>query len=232
MKELWNWIKKKDIDIIIVICLIVAKACFYLRMNWSDELWNFANSYKMFEGYKIYRDINVIITPLFFYVAQIFFKIFGATILSFKIYNFFISSSIIIIIYKIFKNLKIVRRRAIAYTLVITILFVSIIMAGANYNLMVIIPILLQMLFIIKNKENDTITGILLFLTFMLKQNVFVYFAIQIFLYKLVTRKNIKETIISLTKIYLTSIMFIALFIVYLYFFLKIFYFCSCFWAL
>ena len=56
-------------------------------MNWWDELWNFSNCYKMFEGYKIYRDLNVIITPLFFYTAQVFFKLFGATILSFKIYN-------------------------------------------------------------------------------------------------------------------------------------------------
>lgn len=217
MKNFWNWVKRKDIDIMIVIFLVVSAASLFLKMNWYDEMWNFANCYKIFSGYKIYRDLNVIITPLFFFIAQVFLKIFGPTILSFKIYNICISSMLLLLIYKIFKNLNIVRRRTIAYTLIIAFFMIGIIKGGANYNVMVLIPILIQILLIVKDKENDIMTGILLFSTFMLKQNVFVYFALGIFAYKISSNGNMRKKIISLIKIYLTSILGIILFLLLLY---------------
>ena len=127
MKKWRGFIKTYDIDVILSIILIVGISAFFNILDCYDELWNFANAYKMFEGYTIYKELNVIVTPLFFYIAQLFFKIFGATLLSFRIYNFVISSILIILIYKILGTLKIVRRRAIFYTLLIGFLISSLI---------------------------------------------------------------------------------------------------------
>ena len=218
MKKTISFIKQYDLDIIVVTIIIVAIGAFFIQLNDSDELWNFANAYKMFEGYQIYKDLNVIITPLFFYIAQIFFKLFGATMLSFRIYNVLISSVFMILIYKIFKTLKIVRRRAIFYTFIIEDLFFRMITGGANYNILVIIPILVNLLLIFKNKENDILTGILLWITFMIKQNVFVYFAIGIFAYKISTNGLNQRSIVSLLKIYLISAIGIFAFILQMYF--------------
>lgn len=217
MKKIINILKNKDVDVAILIILFVLVASFFVLFNCYDELWNFANCYKMFNGYKIYEDLNVIITPLFFYVAQIFFKIFGASMLSFRIYNVAISTTLLMLIYFIFRDLKIVRRRAIFYTLIIEVVFTGMIAAGANYNLFVMIPILIAIITIIKEKENSFILGTLLFLTFMLKQNIYIYFGIGIFLYKFINKKSVKEFIIDLLKIYLISFIGIFIFLVYMY---------------
>lgn len=217
MKRIKDIIKKKDLDVILLIITLVSGASLFVLVNCYDELWNFANAYKMFNGYKIYEELNVIITPLFFYIAQIFFRIFGGTILSFRIYNIVISSLFLILIYLIFKSLKIVRRRAIFYTFIIDFILSSMIAAGANYNVLALIPILIAIILILKEKDNPFLIGILLFITFMIKQNIYIYFAIGIFIYKLINRQSIKNLFKDLFKIYLVSLFCILIFFIYLY---------------
>ena len=217
MKKIINLIKNKNLDVVLLIIIFVSIASFFVEFNCYDELWNFANCYKIFNGYKIYEEINVIITPLFFYMAQIFFKIFGATMFSFRIYNVAISTTLLMLIYFIFKSLKIVRRRAIFYTLLIAVVFNGMIAAGANYNLFVMIPILIAIIAIIKEKENLFILGTLLFLTFMLKQNIYIYFGIGIIFWT-TSVINPKEFIIDLFKIYFISFIGIFIFLMYMYF--------------
>lgn len=217
MKNIIKIIKEKDLDILLIMALLVSGAAFLVFLNIGDELWNFANCYKMFNGYKIYKDLNVIITPLFFYIAQIFFELFGATLLAFRIYNALIFISFFMLIYSIFKNLNIVRRRAILYIILLLVIFNGMIAGGANYNIQVMIPILINILLIIKNKENNMVSGVLLFATFLIKQNVFVYFAIAIFIYKFITKKDIKEFASNLIKIYATTLVGIIAFFIYLY---------------
>ena len=66
-------------SLIIGVCAILLFAFIYLVLVTSnDELWNFQNIYKMINGYKIYNDSNVIITPIFFYLGAIFLEIFSA----------------------------------------------------------------------------------------------------------------------------------------------------------
>jgi len=217
MQRVFNIIKKKDMDVFLLIVVLILGVTLFVVIDSNDELWNFANCYKMFNGYKIYKDLNVIITPLFFYIAQIFFKMFGATMFSFRIYNIVISSTFLMLIYLIFNNLKIVKRRAIFYTFVIIYIFSGMIAAGANYNMLVMVPILIAIISIIKGRENAILLGILLFFTFMLKQNIYVYFALGIFIYKLINRENIKQFFIELLKIYLTSFICILIFFIYMY---------------
>lgn len=217
MRGILNKLKNRECDVLVLLIVLVASTTLIISVNPYDELWNFANSYKMFNEYKIYEELNVIVTPLFFYIAQIFFIIFGANLLAFRIYNIVICTAFFMLIYLIFKELKIVRRRAFFYTVIIFLLFSTMIASGANYNMLALFPILITILLIIKGKENNIILGILLFLTFMLKQNVFIYFAIGIFTYKLLNTQNRKRIILDLFKIYIISFIGITIFLIYLY---------------
>lgn len=217
VKKIIEIIKSKDIVRLLSILIIVTALCLFVKLSPSDELWNFANSYKMYKGYEIYKDINVIITPLFFYIAQIFFYIFGATMLGFRIYNIFISTTVYILIYMLFKKLNIERKRAFVYLLIIIFLLYSIIPAGANYNIMVLIPILINMILILKKKNSTIISAILLFITFLIKQNIFVYHAIGIIIYEFINRQTIKEFIERIIEIFLICVVFIIIFLFYLY---------------
>ena len=49
-----------------------------------DELWNFQNTYKIYNNYQIYSDANIIITPLFYMLGLGFLKLFGATLIAFR----------------------------------------------------------------------------------------------------------------------------------------------------
>ena len=70
MKNIIEKIKRKDnIVIFILFFLISLGISLNIYLESSDEVWNFQNVYKMYNGFKIYEEINVIITPLFFYMA-------------------------------------------------------------------------------------------------------------------------------------------------------------------
>ena len=79
-----------DFIAIFIFAILIGSINFYIKFEINDELWNFSNVYKMCNGYQIYKDLNVIITPLFFYLGELFLKVFGTNYFSFKIYNFFI----------------------------------------------------------------------------------------------------------------------------------------------
>ena len=210
-------IKKYNIDIFVLIILLTSLASLLVLVKSGDELWNFANCYKISIGYKIYRDINVIVTPLFFYVAQLFFAIFGKTILAFRIYNIIIFTVLFGLIYKIFESLNIIRQRRIVYTVIIIILFNGIVYGGANYNILVMIPILIDILLILKNKDNNLINGLLIYITFLIKQNVCFYYAIGLFVYKILNEKDLKRALVDVIKTYVVTTCGIIAFMFYLY---------------
>ena len=88
MKKLLKLINKHDnISMLIWLIILTSTFVFWHNMDANDELWNFSNIYKMYNDYVIYKDINVIITPLFFTVGQILFKLLGANYLVFRLYE-------------------------------------------------------------------------------------------------------------------------------------------------
>ena len=104
MKKLEKFIKKSDTIICFVsffiIMMIIAQS-----LNSADSidyLWNFQSIYKMYNGYEIYKDINVIVTPFMFYVGLAFFKVLGANFLVYNIYGAVVNSLLVTYIYKIF----------------------------------------------------------------------------------------------------------------------------------
>ena len=79
MKKIIEKIKKKeDVFIFLLIAFSLIGITLNVKLDASDELWNFQNIYKMYNGFVIYKDANVICTPLFFYIGNLLFRVLSA----------------------------------------------------------------------------------------------------------------------------------------------------------
>ena len=182
--------KETRISFLVIIFIIfsVSIFSFNIKFDANDELWNFSNVYKMSNGEEIYKDINVIITPLFYYIGQVMFSILGANYLVFRIYNFLIFGTLFYLIYLVLKKLGIDKTRAFTYLILIYILLCVYIIIGANYNILAFIFVLLGILhnLNIKKKKSDyIIQGIIAFLVFMSKQNIGVIYLLGTCIYNI-----------------------------------------------
>ena len=100
MKEkIKNHIKKHKIiysALLILFCfsgLILS----FNKIEITDELFTFANTYKLHNGVSLYSENNVIDTPLFFYIGNIFLSVLGANFFVYKIYGIVIFEVIFLI---------------------------------------------------------------------------------------------------------------------------------------
>lgn len=187
-------IKKHDNLILWVAIIIFSSLVIFSKyLNASDETWNFANIYKMVNGYQIYKDANVIITPIFFIIGQIAFKILGANYFVFRILGSLIYSIMILIIYNILKELKIRKANALLYTLIMNYLIYKILDAGANYNILAIMFVLLGIYITLKYNNTKRLTilnGIIIYLIIFTKQNIGVYYLIGTILMRIFKSKR------------------------------------------
>lgn len=187
-------IKKHDnLILLIVITIFSAVAVFSVRLRTGDEIWNFANIYKMVNGYQIYKDANVIITPIFFIIGEIAFKTIGANYFIFRILDSLIYSTMILIIYNILKQLKIRKRNALLYTLIIHYIMYTIVHGGANYNVLAILFVLLGIYITLKynnTKKFTILNGIIIYLIIFTKQNIGVYYLIGTILMRIFKQKG------------------------------------------
>ena len=104
MKKIKSFIKRNDvICVFLLFLLLFVIPSFCVKLFINDALWNFSNVYKLLNGYKIYNECNVIVTPLFFYLGEVFLKIFGANFLGFSVYNLLINAFLFTSIYSLFK---------------------------------------------------------------------------------------------------------------------------------
>ena len=196
-------IKLDKIQNIILVALVLAVFILIIFGNplrVADELWNFQNLCKMSNGLKIYTDANVIITPIFFYIAHIILSIFGTNILVFRVYNLLIYIAFFSIVYRIFKNLKIPNQFILAYIILVIEFIFQVIGAGANYNILAIVFWLIGLNLYITKKNNNVNQGILIFLIFFTKQNLGALYAITIIIYELYKNKLSKKFIIDQFK--------------------------------
>lgn len=215
----------QDLLIKFFIILITFSFIFLIVLTPNDELWNFQNIYKMFNNFTIYKDANVIITPIFFYIGNLLFHIFSANYIVFRIYNILIYSLIFFIIYKIFKNLKAAKNLNILYITLIFLMIFQVIVAGANYNALAILFCLIGLNLYISKKSNNFLQGILIFLIFFTKQNIGIYYAITILLYELHLENFSKKYILNQFKKFLFFIIPSAVLILKLYLDNNLFYF-------
>ncbi len=202
---------KKRFTIIILFFLFISVASIILNnpIRQTDESTLFGEVLKMYNGYSIYREINVLVTPLFFYIGLLFFKIFTANYLVFRIYGILIWCLLILSIYLLLKKIKI-KNTYICIALMINILFLrDIITVGANYNILAITFCIFGMNHQISSKLKERnfyiIQGIFTFLIFAIKQTIGIYYFLGFVISDIIVNKKIE------VKKYLLLIMTVLL---------------------
>lgn len=221
MKKIIEIVKKHD-NIFVYIYMIAALSVyiFGVKLKVGDELWNFSFIYKFTNGYKLYGDLNVLITPLFHYIGNIVFLILENNFISFRIYNILIYSTLFTTIYILFKKLKVEKINAFFYILIIFFGRRGSIVSGANYNVLAMVFIIVGIILELNknSKKNDILKGLNLFCIFMTKQNVFVYYCIALVILYIMQIKQItiKERIIKLSISFSSFIIPFIIFIIYL----------------
>ncbi len=185
--------KLKEIFLIllffIVLLFIITICTFSNPFYCYDEIWNFQSINKMHQNSLIYRDHNVIITPLFFHLGNLMFYLFGANLAVFRIYNVGIYFIKYLVLFFIFRHFKTKKSLAALYTSIWICLDFSNITCGANYNQLATIFCLFGVLLYFSNTKKNSyhfLQGFLIFLTFFTKQTIGIYYAFGIVLFELI----------------------------------------------
>lgn len=227
--------------ILLVIYFLISMKLLFIEPY--DELWNFQNVLKMYNGSKIYSEINVIITPLFYYLGLGFLKILGPTLMSFRIYGIVLNLIYFSLIYLIYKQLNVSRHINFVFVTLIFFITVHVLNAGANYNTLAMIFMFLGIMIYLKNniknylkdenidsnknenknknanvKKNyfDYIQGAVAFLVFISKQNLGIYYLCAIIVFEFLSRRSVKEWFTKQLKKMLVLGVLLILFVIVL----------------
>ncbi len=152
-------IVEKNIYIILIILTIIFATLFTfsVRTESNDSLWNFSNTYKMYNGGTIYNDNNVIITPIFFEIGLIIFKLFGANVFIYGVYNVLIWTVLIFFVLKLFLTLEIKKNISCIMSILILLCSATLVAVGANYSVLALLFVIIRSIFStkIQSKENQ-----------------------------------------------------------------------------
>lgn len=150
--------KYKNLFIFIIFYIIVFTIMFFSKID-SDLIWNFGYSYNTAKGLMMYKDFNMIISPLYPVITGLFMKTVGNNMISFYLINAFYTTFAAFLTYKI--NPK-------SWFITLPLILLSCL---ANYNTFCIIFCLL-LIYLEHKKANDYYIGIILGLAFLTKINL------------------------------------------------------------
>lgn len=189
---------RKYIILFFSIFIITFIYSFFFYAISGDEIWNYGFAYNISKGLIMYKDFNMVITPLYPLLASLFINLFGNYLYSMYIFNSIICAAIVCLIYKKIKF----------KSFIIFPIFLNFIQLG--YNLFaLILTVLILCLCDSNNKYKDILISLLVSFVFLTKQNIgFVYLVPLIFYSK--NFKSFLKRVIS----FLIPILFL---IVYLY---------------
>ena len=220
MKNIINKIKEKDnLPAFILFFLISLGISLNIYLESSDEIWNFQNVYKMYNGFKIYKEINVIITPFFFGISEAIFHILGANLCIFRISHCIFMSILFLITYKMLKKLEISKTFSMLTVLMIILQqFFLLIRTSFNYNNTALLFFIIGTYCLIndKTRKNILIQSIITSLILLTKQNIGLYYLLGNILYLSISKNDIKNKIKEIFK-YISIIFLVGMiFIIYL----------------
>ena len=199
--KIFNFFEKYSKFIFPLIIFVISFLLIFINtLEISDELWLFHHTYKIANGYTIYSDVNVIITPIFFYLGKLFLLVFGKNMIVYRIYDLLIFIALYVVSYKIMRNLKYSKHIAFLVTNLLFLLTMSIVTAGANYNTLVILFVLIGINLYITKNENFLIHGLIMFLIFFTKQNIGAYYILAMIICDLYLYKFSKKFFLELLK--------------------------------
>ena len=176
-------------------------------VNELQVTFTFANIYKLHNGVQLYSQNNVIDTPLFFYIGNIFLSIFGFNFFSYKLFAIVIFEIICLLSLNILRKLNVPIHRAVIYIVLIILPFSrDFYQSGANYNILALLFWLFGMYLIVrkeKYKINSLEQGLAAALVFATKQNIGIYYLIGLSLFTIYKyRKNIKTILKKIFSLY------------------------------
>ena len=204
MKNVINKVKEKDNIIVFILFFLISLGIgLNIYLEASDEIWNFQNIYKMYNGFKIYEEINVIITPFFFWISEAIFHILGANLYVFRISNCVMMAILFLYTYKILKKLNLPKSFSLlAVFFIILQQFFLLIRICFNYNTMALLFFVIGVYYLIneKTKNNIFIQAIITILIILTKQNIGIYYLVGILIYLIVCKNSRKEKVKKILK--------------------------------
>ena len=130
LKKLELKIEKREYVIVFfIIFFSIIGISLNVTIEVSDELWNFQNIYKLYNGFEIYKEANIICTPLFFYIGNFIFHILGASFFVFRIYNIIIDTILFFSVYILCKKMKMSKTSSLITTFLLLFIVKSLIAA-------------------------------------------------------------------------------------------------------
>ena len=153
----------KKYGIIILICLVVILTFCYtdlVSLIYGDEIWSYGFSYNISSGLVPYRDFNVIVTPLYFFINALFLNIIGDYLFILHIFDAILVGIIIYILYKL-----------IGYKAFI-IWPIIIFFCPVSYNLLCVFWVYIIIYLVNKDEDKDILMGIIVSLLFLTKQSI------------------------------------------------------------
>ena len=135
-----------------------------------DEIWCFGFSRRIAEGYIPYRDYNIIITPLFFFIGALFSK----SLAIYRLYGALVNAAIPVITYYYCEKNEIDKQLSIVITFINGFLILGL---EANYNYLLLVGMMISYIsanrfFNNKNEKNSLLFGLSLSILLLIKQNV------------------------------------------------------------
>ena len=180
--------------LIIIITTVIAKTV-YVKLSPYDSLWVFGNIYKLATGKVIYKDVNIITTPIFYESGKVLFNIFGKNYQSLQIYNVIICTILYVIIYQILRTLEIKKGVASLFTISMVVITEDFIRASASYNGLATLLFLVGLLIALKDRDKQTSfikQGIIIALIILTNQKMAAGYIISYIAYELIKNINIK----------------------------------------
>ena len=196
MKEI---IKKSKVEILLILVLIVVLSNAIILKNFGnlDEIWNYNLSKNIAEGKIPYKDFNIVQLPGFFMITSVFLRLCNELIVT-RILGVLLSTGIMVLVYKILKDLKINKYVSAIVVGIITYMFYKYFCLDYNFfNLLIILSLMhLENKNFDKHDVKTNLTiGILAGCSFLVKQTTGGFVIIASILLKLlqINKKSIKQ---------------------------------------
>lgn len=167
---------KKDILILIIIFIYVGILVSFSNAD-NDLIWNYGFSYNIASNLIVYKDFNMVITPLYPFICGLVMNLLGNNFFIFNLTNIVLLSSMYYYIYKKYPKSYIPSMVLISFIL----------RPSYNFLIMFLLLILLNL-----EEDKDFLTGFVLGLIFLTKQS-FIILCIPSIIYIREPKKILKR---------------------------------------
>ena len=157
-------IKNKTFWLFVAFFIIIWVFNYFSIIN-LDVIWNYGFSKNFSDGLLMYKDYNMVITPLYPIVVGTLMKILGSNMIVFYLINAILATSILYVVYKLDKKI------------IMPFMLVILLTSEPNYDLLSTL-FLFTLIYFEKEKKNDYLIGIIIGLTFLTKSSIGVFLAL------------------------------------------------------